>query len=167
MRTRSFRGADLGRDGRRSDDFDPIAEGARHHLTEDVSIKIWQRVRTESADGFGRFDDDRARRRFHIVAARVARRGGRLHPDPNKLTRRQVATWNANPLWNVFADIDPCKVTRADLSARPGTRGNHISNGNPSDRPGPTSSGCSRGCRRRGTRGRCCPASQLRWDRGG
>jgi len=72
------------------DPFDPLVEGARHGLTRELSLAIWERVRGDGAgdvEGHNDRDTDEARRRFHEVASRVASRGGRLRTDVGKLTR--------------------------------------------------------------------------------
>lgn len=72
---------------RRSDEFDPILEGARYQLTRELSLAIWGRVCADATDNFGRRDQEQAQRRFHDIAARLAARGGRLRPDVGRLTR--------------------------------------------------------------------------------
>src|SRR4051794_2048708 len=106
--TKWFRGAEYDREGRRRDDFDPIGEGVRYHLSAAVSVEIWTRVRKESMDGYSGFlDEEGARRRFHIVAERVTKRRGRqIRPAPTKLTRAEGEQRRlTDPFWDVFADV--------------------------------------------------------------
>ena len=72
---------------RERDRFDPVVEGARHGLTRELSLAIWERVCAGANDGFGRRDTEQAERRFHEIAARIAARGGRLRPDVGRFTR--------------------------------------------------------------------------------
>src|SRR3954468_12131880 len=72
---------------RRSDEFDPILEGARYQLTRELSLAIWARVCADATNNFGRRDQEQAQRQFHDLAARLAARGGRLRPDVGRLTR--------------------------------------------------------------------------------
>lgn len=72
---------------RRSNEFDPVVEGVRHHLSRELSLAIWERVCADATDSFSRRDEEQAERRFHEVAARIAARGGRLRPDVGRLTR--------------------------------------------------------------------------------
>ncbi|TMQ14194.1 MAG: DUF4157 domain-containing protein [Deltaproteobacteria bacterium] len=67
--------------------FDPIVEGARHRLSRELSLAIWDRVRADATDAAGRCDTELAGRRFHELAARIAVRGGRLRPDIGRATR--------------------------------------------------------------------------------
>ncbi|HEX2692247.1 MAG TPA: EndoU domain-containing protein [Kofleriaceae bacterium] len=67
--------------------FDPAIEGARYGLAREVSIAIWERVCAEATDATGAADLEQAQRRFHEIAAKIAARGGRLHPDVGRLTR--------------------------------------------------------------------------------
>lgn len=83
---RWMRPPELGREPDR-EWFDPIVEGARHRLSRELSLAIWQQVRTDATDSAGRCDVEQARRRFHEIAARVAARGGRLRPDVGRTTR--------------------------------------------------------------------------------
>ena len=69
------------------DRFDPLVEGARHGLSHEVSLAIWERARRDATGADGRHDAEAARLRFHEVAARIAARGGRLRPDVGRLTR--------------------------------------------------------------------------------
>lgn len=118
MTSRWFRGAESDRHrGRERDDFDAVAEGALHGLAPDVSLAIWAHVCREATDVYGRFDEDHARRRFHEVAARAAARGGRLRPDPGKVTLIEAETSPRHDL-DVFADISPGKVTRVEAEMR-------------------------------------------------
>src|SRR6185295_18647938 len=67
--------------------FDPVAEGARHRLSAELSRAIWERICGETDDHSGRPDEAQARRRFHELATRLAARGGRLLPDIGRVTR--------------------------------------------------------------------------------
>jgi hypothetical protein len=87
--TRWMRGPELDRQ-RERDPFDPVAEGARYQLPPELSLAIWERVCTDATDSAGRRDLAMARQRFHDLAAHIAARGGRLHPDVGKLTRVDV-----------------------------------------------------------------------------
>jgi len=119
--TKWFRGAEHDRDGHRRDDFDPIDEGARYRLTPAVSAAIWKRLRAEATDRpTGLFDEEHARRRFHIVAERVGKRRGRqIRPDPTKLTRAEGDQRRlTDPLWDVFADVHRSKGIRGGDPAR-------------------------------------------------
>ena len=119
--TKWFRGAEYDRDGRRRDDFDPIGEGVRYRLSAAVSVEIWTRVRKESMDAYsGFFDEERARRRFHIVAERIGKRRGRqIRPAPTKLTRAEGEQRRlTDPFWDVFADVHRGKGVRSEDPAR-------------------------------------------------
>jgi len=67
--------------------FDPIVEGARHHLSREVSLAIWQHVCAAATDSASRCDMAQAQQRFHEIAARIAAHGGRLRPDVGRATR--------------------------------------------------------------------------------
>ncbi|HEX7838692.1 MAG TPA: DUF4157 domain-containing protein, partial [Kofleriaceae bacterium] len=84
--TRWMRGPELDRP-RDPVPFDPVAEGARYRLPPELSHAIWKRVCVDATDAAGRCDLAQAQQRFHDLAARIAARGGRLHPDVGKLTR--------------------------------------------------------------------------------
>ncbi|HEX3757894.1 MAG TPA: DUF4157 domain-containing protein [Kofleriaceae bacterium] len=103
--TPAMRPPDLDR-RRELDRFDPAVAGARHGLSREVSLEIWERVSAETADGAGRRDDDLARRRFRELAEHVAAHGGRLRPDVGRVTRvaieidrSSLAGWGIAP-WN-------------------------------------------------------------------
>ena len=70
-----------------ADPFDPVIEGARHRLPQELALAIWERACADAIDGAGVRDPALARRRFHDLAARIAARGGRLRPEVGKLTR--------------------------------------------------------------------------------
>lgn len=53
-------------------EFDPILEGTRYRLVAAISLAVWDGVCRESTHVDGRRDEQRARRRFHQVAARIA-----------------------------------------------------------------------------------------------
>jgi len=116
--SRAFRGGASDRAGGHRDDFDPVVEGAHHGLTADVSLRIWDRVVREASDAHGVFDRYLAEQRFHEVARRVAARGGRLAPDPGKVTLLEAELYGRDPSRDPFADITPGKVTRVELEAR-------------------------------------------------
>jgi hypothetical protein len=63
---------------REREQFDPVAEGARHGLSAARSLEIWERVIADAASEVGRYDEDRARRRFHGLAMHVAVGGERF-----------------------------------------------------------------------------------------
>jgi uncharacterized protein DUF4157 len=98
------------RDPRR-EPFDPVLEGARHGLARDLALALWQRVCAEATDPTGRRDDDLARHRFHELAARLAARGGRLRPDPGRLTRVATELDGAPPPTDALALRVPGRVT--------------------------------------------------------
>src|SRR5215831_1693009 len=77
--------------------FDPVVEGARHGLSREVSLAIWERVTADATDSAGSCDIDQAQRRFHELAARIAARGVRLRPDPGRLTRVGTEITGAPP----------------------------------------------------------------------
>ena len=52
-------------------DFDPVREGTRYRLVAAISLAVWDGVCRESTHVDGRCDEQRARRRFHQVAARI------------------------------------------------------------------------------------------------
>jgi hypothetical protein len=54
-------------------DFDPIAEGARHQLASETSIELWDYVARLLAD-YGSRDEHLNRQCFREAAARIARR---------------------------------------------------------------------------------------------
>lgn len=122
---RSFRGRG-GEPPSLKRDFDPIAEGARYDLEPSVALEIWAYVRREATDGGGRCDESAAVQRFHQVAARVAANGGRLRPDPGKVTRVDVEVNGYEP-YEPYANIAPGKVTRVEAEAR--RRGRHRGRG--------------------------------------
>jgi len=66
--------------------FDPVVEGARHGLSSELSLALWQRARAEPPDSAGRWEVERTRRRFHELAARVAARGARTSSTVGKVT---------------------------------------------------------------------------------
>ena len=96
---------------RKRDAFDPIAEGALYKLAPEVSTEIWERVREETTE------PREARRRFREVAARVAARGGRLRPDPGKITRVEAEARGQDPNDDVFANLAPGKRTLVEAEA--------------------------------------------------
>jgi hypothetical protein len=90
---------------RQQDQFDPLLEGDRYDLSRELALAIWKRVCADAADSSGRRDEEQARQRFHGLAARIAARGGRLRPDPGRVTRVGVeisgdspGTWIADEL---------------------------------------------------------------------
>src|SRR4051812_7051306 len=72
---------------RNRDRFDPIVEGARHGLSRDPSLRLWERVCAAVTDGADRLDVEAAEQRFLQLAPRLAARGGRLAPDAGRMTR--------------------------------------------------------------------------------
>lgn len=52
-------------------EFDPIREGTRYRLVAAISLAVWDGVCRESTQVDGRRDEQRARQRFHQVAARI------------------------------------------------------------------------------------------------
>ncbi|HEX7841730.1 MAG TPA: DUF4157 domain-containing protein [Kofleriaceae bacterium] len=103
------------------DPFDPIVEGGRYRLSRELSLAIWERVCAAATDRLGRRDTDEAARRFHELAARVAARGGRLHPDVGRVTRVDVEI-SGMPLgaWSVdeLAPRSPGRETLVTAEAR-------------------------------------------------
>lgn len=124
-------------DHREVEPFDPISEGDHHRLSPDVSLAIWAHVSGDAAS------DDHARRRFLEIAVRLATRGGRLRPDPGrvsldeavprngsvianelvrsapgKLTAVKAKAWRHAPPGGIFDDAAPGKVTRLEVDAR-------------------------------------------------
>lgn len=84
-----MRGAD--RDGaRHAIAFDPVVEGARHGLSCELSRELWKLIREESATTPEQADLERAKPRFHELAAQFAARGAKLWPDVGRLTRVAV-----------------------------------------------------------------------------
>jgi hypothetical protein len=69
------------------DQLDPVVAGARHGLSRELSIAIWERVCADATDAAGRRDTEQAERWFHEIAARMGLRGRWLHPEVGKLTR--------------------------------------------------------------------------------
>ena len=67
--------------------FDPVREGDRYRLSSDASTAIWERVCSEATDASGARDLERAKRRFHEIAALVAAHGGGLAPEVGRSTR--------------------------------------------------------------------------------
>src|SRR3954466_5117615 len=68
------------------DAIDPLVEGARYQLAREVLLAIWAAACEAADDGNGRHDAVLALQRFHGLAARIAARGGRLHPNVGRLT---------------------------------------------------------------------------------
>jgi uncharacterized protein DUF4157 len=110
---------------RGEDLLDPVAEGARHGLSREVSLAIWERMRADAGDAVARLDAAQTRRRFGELAARVAARGGRIHSDVGRLTRVDAehgdATW---AVWGVDAlsATAPGRDTQVASEARQRTR---------------------------------------------
>ena len=72
---------------RERDEWNPAVEGARHGLSRDLSLAIWEQVCADTTDGSGRRDEAQAQQRFVALAAYLAARGGRLRPDVGRVTR--------------------------------------------------------------------------------
>lgn len=70
----------------RACDFDPIAVGARHQLTREVALAIWDYVGHQLA-GYGARNPALTRECFQEVAARVAARGVWPLPDARRPSR--------------------------------------------------------------------------------
>lgn len=68
---------------RERDGFDPVAAGAGHGLSREVTLAIWR----WACGVAGARGESGARERFHDLAGRVARSGGRLQPDVGATTR--------------------------------------------------------------------------------
>ncbi|HEX7838874.1 MAG TPA: DUF4157 domain-containing protein, partial [Kofleriaceae bacterium] len=106
---------------RHRDPFDPVNEGERHRLSRERSLAIWERVCADATDSLGRRDTDQAERQFHQIAARIAARGGRLHPDVGRVTRVDVEV-SGIPLsaWSVdeLAPRTPGRETLVTAEAR-------------------------------------------------
>jgi hypothetical protein len=83
--TRWMRPPDLDRD-RKREPFDPVAEGVRYRLASELLLAVWKRACADATDGSNRRDTEQAQQRFHAIAKRIAARGGRLRPDPGRLT---------------------------------------------------------------------------------
>jgi hypothetical protein len=97
--------------------FDPVVEGSRYKLARELSLAIWDRVRADATDLLGRCDTDQAERRFHELAARIAARGGRLHPDVGRLTRVATETVGSpNTAW-IADELAPRTPGRTTLVA--------------------------------------------------
>jgi hypothetical protein len=62
-------------------DFDPIAEGARHQLASETSIELWDYVARLLAD-YGSRDVHLNQQCFREAAARIARRRQRAAEPP-------------------------------------------------------------------------------------
>src|SRR5882672_9556609 len=89
--SRWLRGPELERT-RERDAFDPVVEGARHHLTRELALAIWERVCADATDRNGRCDLARAKRAFRELAARIAARGGRLGPEVGRSTQVETSS---------------------------------------------------------------------------
>jgi hypothetical protein len=98
-----MRGADRD-DARHATTFDPVVEGARHGLSRELSRELWKLVREESATTPEQADLERAKPRFHELAAQLAARGAKLRPDVGRLTR-------------VAVELDGVPTARAALDA--------------------------------------------------
>ncbi|HEX3758750.1 MAG TPA: DUF4157 domain-containing protein [Kofleriaceae bacterium] len=72
-------------------------EGSRHRLPPEVLLAIWDRTRAGATDSAGRCDDQAARQQFHELAIRIAARGGRLAPDPGRISRVSVELGGDSP----------------------------------------------------------------------
>jgi hypothetical protein len=97
------RGAD--RDGaRRAIRFDPVVEGARHGLSRELSFALWELVREEGGTAPEQADLERAKPRFHELAAQLAAGRAKLRPDVGRLTR-------------VAVELDGVPTARAALDA--------------------------------------------------
>jgi hypothetical protein len=70
--------------------FDPVESGARHGLSRETSLALWERVYGDATHGSDRADIEQAQRRFDMLAARLAARGGRLRRDVGRVTRVEV-----------------------------------------------------------------------------
>ncbi|HSK04314.1 MAG TPA: hypothetical protein VK932_23835, partial [Kofleriaceae bacterium] len=75
---------------REQEPFDPVLEGARHGLSRELALKVWERVCAEATEPTDRRELERARRRFHEVAAHVAARGERALIEIGKVTRTGI-----------------------------------------------------------------------------
>jgi hypothetical protein len=109
------------------DRFDPVLEGTRYHLGHDVSLALWTRVRADAADNAGRCNEEQARRRFHELAVRIARRGGWIGRDPGRGTRVGVELEGApRDGWNLDEVIAtaPGRDTLVAVEARRGGHAN-------------------------------------------
>ena len=118
MTTRWFRGGDREPGVRRDHGFDAAAEGARYELTAPIAEQIWRRICSEETNESGVLDEDRAQQRFHDVALRVQRRGGRLVPDPGKTTQVEAEMSGAASAASVFAAPVPGRTTLVEQMAR-------------------------------------------------
>jgi O-acetyl-ADP-ribose deacetylase (regulator of RNase III) len=112
MTSRMFRGDAHHRSRGGRDEFDPVAEGARHRLDPAAAQAIWDRVCGAATDREGRRDEARARQEFHAVATGIAERGGRPLPGPGKLTRDEAEAAGADPRSDGFAARGPGKTTQ-------------------------------------------------------
>ena len=74
------------------DRFDPVVEGARHGLARELSLAIWQHIRADPGSLRGEEGEEieRARSRFHDIAARIAARGLAIAPVIGKQTGAAV-----------------------------------------------------------------------------
>jgi hypothetical protein len=73
---------------RQQEPFDPVLEGARHGLSRELALKVWERVVAEADPDRG--EGEEAQRRFQEVAALVAARGERSLALVGKVTRAGV-----------------------------------------------------------------------------
>jgi hypothetical protein len=110
------RGDDRDRARGHRDDFDPIAEGAKHRLDPAMALAIWERIWRDASDAAGlhtagRIDSEGARQRFHEVAARVALHHRRLHPAPGRTTRVDAERSGLDRHGGVFALAVPGRTT--------------------------------------------------------
>src|SRR5438128_1704292 len=100
------------------DRFDPIAEGARYGLPRELLLEIWQRACAEATDPAGRRNEVQARRRFHEIAARIAK-----HPAGRRdVGRRTLTSGGGDAALDDFSDDvgtrAPGRTTRVEAAAR-------------------------------------------------
>ncbi|MGH9884651.1 MAG: hypothetical protein ACREBE_03935, partial [bacterium] len=119
MRERLFRGDVFEHERSRREDFDPIAEGQRYGLDPEVSAALWEHLRRDATNSDGVCDENVARARFVELAELIARRGGRLGPEPFHWTQIDVAAGRVPPD-NLLAERVPGRTTLAlaEASAR-------------------------------------------------
>lgn len=106
------------------DHFDPVIDGARHRLSRELLLAIWETVCRDASDSAGRLGADHIQRRFHELAAQIAARGGRLHPDVGRLTRVPTETADVPRGASTVDDLarrTPGQTTLVAADTRPST----------------------------------------------
>jgi Domain of unknown function (DUF4157) len=83
--------------GRRSERFDPVAEGRKRGLPHELSVALWKQACREAIDTSGRIDAGRAKRAFYDLVERLVAREGRLQADVGRTTRVETEIDHAQP----------------------------------------------------------------------